>query len=209
MKKSTQKSVLLVGHHAFDHKDNIKTNLNNQFKLNYLTYNRKDPFDDDSANKLSINGIEVDYNGSYDLNNLTLALSFIIEHNKNLINSDIIIGDPSELLFQAFTFARLKENPLFFKQNLSRRLKIDKSLNLFIYPMGMVCQDIRKEISNLIYVLKKHESKTFLLRKEEKDLDHILNKILHELETNSIYEIEEKLEGLEHLTGKPKEQITD
>jgi hypothetical protein len=75
--------------------------------------------------------------------------------------------------------------------------------------MGMVCQDIRKEISNLIYVLKKHESKTFLLRKEEKDLDHILNKILHELETNSIYEIEEKLEGLEHLTGKPKEQITD
>jgi hypothetical protein len=48
-----------------------------------------------------------------------------------------------------------------------------------------------------------------LLRKEEKDLDHILNKILHELETNSIYEIEEKLEGLEHLTGKPKEQITD
>ena len=135
--------------------------------------------------------------------------SFIIEHDKNLINSDIIIGDPSELLFQAFSFARLKENPLFFKQNLSRRLKIDKSLNLFIYPMGMVCQDIRKEISNLIYVLKKHESKTFLLRKEEKDLDHILNNILHELETNSIYEIEEKLEGLEHLTGKPKEQITD
>jgi hypothetical protein len=209
MKKSTQKSILLVGHHAFEHAENIRKNINKQFKLNYLTYKRKDPFDDLSSNKLLINDIEIDYNGSYDLNNLTLALSFIIEHDKNLINSDIIIGDPSELLFQAFSFARLKENPLFFKQNLSRRLKIDKSLNLFIYPMGMVCQDIRKEISNLIYVLKKHESKTFLLRKEEKDLDHILNNILHELETNSIYEIEEKLEGLEHLTGKPKEQITD
>ena len=209
MKKSTQKSILLVGHHAFEHAENIQKNINKQFKLNYLTYKRKDPFDDLSSNKLLINDIEIDYNGSYDLNNLTLALSFIIEHDKNLTNSEVIIGDPSELLFQAFTFARLKENPLFFKQNLSRRLKMDKSLNLFIYPMGMVCQDIRKEISNLIYVLKKHESKTFLLRKEEKDLDHILNNILHELETNSIYEIEEKLEGLEHLTGKPKEQITD
>jgi hypothetical protein len=209
MKKSTPKSILLVGHHAFDHLENIENNNNKQFKLNYLTYQRKDPFDDLSSNKLLINDIEIEYNGSYDLNNLTLALSFIIDHDKNLINSDIIIGDPSELLFQAFSFARLKENPLFFKKNLSMKLKIDKSLNLFIYPMGMVCQDIRKEISNLIYVLKKHESKTFLLRKEEKDLDQILNNILHEIETNSIYQIEEKLEGLEHLTGKPKEQFTD
>ncbi|MFM7683892.1 MAG: hypothetical protein ACKO7P_14295 [Bacteroidota bacterium] len=209
MKKSTPKSILLVGHHAFDHAENIENNINKQFKLNYLTYKRKDPFDDLSSNKLLINDIEIDYNGSYDLNNLTLALSFIIEHDKKLINSDIIIGDPSELLFQAFSFARLKENPLFFKQNVSRRLKIDNALNLFIYPMGMVCQDIRKEISNLIYVLKKHESKTFLLRKEEKDLDQILNNILHEIENNSIYEIEEKLEGLEHLTGKPKELFTD
>jgi hypothetical protein len=209
MKKSTQKSVLLVGHHAFEHKDNINNSLNNQFKLNYLTYKRKDPFDDDLTNKLSINGLEVDYNGSYDLNNLTLALSFIIEHDKNLTNNDLIIGDPSELLFQAFSFARLKENPLFFKNNYSRKLKVDNALNLFIYPMGMVCHDIRKEISNLIYVLKKHESKSFLLRKQEKDLDGILNKILFELESSSIYEIEEKLEGLEHLTGKPKEQITD
>ncbi len=209
MKKSTQKSILLVGHHAFEHAENIQNNINKQFKLNYLTYKRKDPFDETSSNKLCINDIEVEYNGSYDLNNLTLALSFIIEHDKHLINSDLIIGDPSEVLFQAFSFARLKENPIFFKQNVSGKLKIDESLNLFIYPMGMICQDIRKEISNLIYVLKKHKSKTFLLRKEEQDLDQILNNILKEIKTNSIYEIEEKLEGLEHLTGKPKEQITD
>ena len=61
----------------------------------------------------------------------------------------------------------------------------------------------------MIYVLKKHESKTFLLRKEEKDLDAILDKSLIELENKSIYEIEDRLEGLEHLTGKPKEQIKD
>lgn len=207
MKKSTQKSILLVGHHANAHRENIRNNMNKEFKLNYLSYLGKNPFDENVTNKLIINDIEVDFNGSYDLNNLTLALSFIIEHDKNLINSDLIIGDPSELLFQAFSFARLRENPMFFKQNLSRTLKIDKSLNLFIYPMGMVCQDIRKEISNLIYVLKKHESKTFLLRKEEKDLDTILNKILQELESNSIYEIEDRLEGLEHLTGKPRELI--
>ena len=186
MKKSTQKSIFLVGHHAYAHAENIRNNINKKFKLNYLTFKRKDPFDVTSANKLSINELEIDYNGAYDLNNLTLALSFIIEQDKNLMNSDIIIGDPSELLFQAFSFARLKENPLFFKQNHSRKMKIDNSLNLFIYPMGMVCHDIRKEISNLIYVLKKHESKTFLLRKEEKDLDQILNNILHEIETNSM-----------------------
>lgn len=209
MKKSIQKSILLVGHHAFEHAENIRNNINNQFKLNYLTYKRKDPFDNSSVNKLLINDIEVDYNGSYDLNNLTLALSFMIEYDKKLATSDLIIGDPTELLFQAFSFARLKENPLFFKENSIKRPKIDKSLNLFIYPMGMVCQDIRKEISNLIYVLKKHDSKTFLLRNEEKDLDQILNKILQEIETTSIYEIEEKLEELEHLTGKPKEQFTD
>lgn len=209
MKKSTKTSILLVGQHANSHLDNIRKNVTKDFKLNYLNYKRKNPFDENGVNKLQINDIEIDYNGSYDINNLTLALSFIIEHDKNLTNTDIIIGDPSELLFQAFSFARLKENPLFFKQNLSRILKIDKSLNLFIYPMGMICQDIRKEISNLIYILKKHESKTFLLRKEEKDLDDILNKIINELESNSIYEIEDRLEGLEHLTGKPKELIKD
>ena len=209
MKKSTKTSMLLVGQHANSHLDNIRKNVTKDFKLNYLNYKRKNPFDENGVNKLQINDIEIDYNGSYDLNNLTLALSFIIEHDKNLTNTDIIIGDPSELLFQAFSFARLKENPLFFKQNLSRILKIDKSLNLFIYPMGMICQDIRKEISNLIYILKKHESKNFLLRKEEKDLDDILNKIINELDSNSIYEIEDRLEGLEHLTGKPKELIKD
>jgi hypothetical protein len=209
MKKSTQSSILLVGQHANSHLENIRKNVTKEFKLNYLNYQRKDPFDEEGVNKLLINDIEIDYNGSYDLNNLTLALSFIIEHDKNLTNTTIIIGDPSELLFQAFSFARLKENPLFFKQNLGRTLKIDKSLNLFIYPMGMVCQDVRKEISNLIYVLKKHDSKTFLIRKEEKDLDDILNKIINELENNSIYDVEDRFDGLEHLTGKPKELIKD
>jgi hypothetical protein len=209
MKKSTQTSILLVGHHANAHRENIEKNGTKDFKLNYLNYQKKDPFDDDSTNKLLINNLEMDYNGSYDLNNLTLALSFIIGHDKNLTNTDIIIGDPSELLFQAFSFARLKENPMFFKQNLSRTLKIDNSLNLFIYPMGMVCHDIRKEISNLIYILKKHESKTFLIRKEEKDLDEILNNIISDLKSNSIYELEDKYKGLEHLTGKPKELIKD
>lgn len=209
MKKSTKKSILLVGNHAISHRENIQKNMTNEFRLFSLNYKRKDPFDEEESNKIVINDIEIDYNGSYNLNNLTLALTFIIDQDKNLCNSDLIIGDPSELLFQAFSFARLKENPLFFKSNLSRKQKIDKSLNLFIYPMGMICQDIRKEISNLIYVLKKHESKTFLLRKKEKELDQILNRILYELETRSIYEIEEKVEGLEHLTGKPKELITD
>jgi hypothetical protein len=73
--------------------------------------------------------------------------------------------------------------------------------------MGMLCFDIRKEISNLIYVLKKHDSKTFLLRKDEEDLDTVINKILTDINRISIYDIESDLEGFEHLTGKPKELI--
>ena len=207
MKKDTQKSILFVGNHAIAHLENVRNYFKSKFHLNYIKYKSGDPFEDTDPNKIIINDLEMDYNGSYDLNNLTLAMSFILEQNSKLTKPDLIIGDPSELLFQAFSFARLRENPLFFKKNLNRISKADPSLNLFIYPMGMLCFDIRKEISNLIYVLKKHDSKTFLLRKDEDDLDTIINKILTDINHVSIYDIESDLEGLEHLTGKPKDLI--
>ena len=207
MKKSTKKSILFVGNHALLHSEVFIEAFSKQFEINSLTFKAANPLNESESNKILINELDVDFNGIYDLNNLTLALSFILEHNTAISSSDLIIGDPSEILFQAFSFARLKENPLFFKQNTNKRLLKDTSLNLFIYPMGMLCFDIRKEISNLVYVLKKHQSEVLLLRKDEKDLDQILNAILTDWDKLSIYDIEDRIEGLEHLIGKPKELI--
>lgn len=207
MKKSTKKSILFVGNHALLHSEVFIEAFSKQFEINSLTFKAANPLNESESNKILINELDVDFNGIYDLNNLTLALSFILEHNTSISSSDLIIGDPSEILFQAFSFARLKENPLFFKQNTNKRLLKDTSLNLFIYPMGMLCFDIRKEISNLVYVLKKHQSEVLLLRKDEKDLDQILNAILTDWDKLSIYDIEDRIEGLEHLIGKPKELI--
>lgn len=207
MKKSTKKSILFVGNHALLHSEVFIEAFSKQFEINSLTFKAANPLNESESNKILINELDVDFNGIYDLNNLTLALSFILEHNTSISSSDLIIGDPSEILFQAFSFARLKENPLFFKQNTNKRPLKDTSLNLFIYPMGMLCFDIRKEISNLVYVLKKHQSEVLLLRKDEKDLDQILNAILTDWDKLSIYDIEDRIEGLEHLIGKPKELI--
>lgn len=209
MKNTNKKSILFVGNHARLHSDLFSNNFGNQFEINSLTFQSCDPFDESNSNKILINGIDISFNGTYDLNNLTLALSFILDHHPEMIQKSLIIGDPSEILFQAYTFARLNENPLFFKENTQIPLLKDQSINLFIYPMGMLCFDIRREISNLVYILKKHKSEVLLLRKDEQELDQILNSILTDYDTFSIYDIEDRIEGLEHLIGKPKELISE
>ncbi len=200
-----QKSILFVGNHAQSHLKYVQKHFNGKYRINCLNYQSGDPFEDKDSNKIIFDDVEIDFNGSYDLNNLTLGLEFIIEHQPLLKNSDVIIGDPSEIIFQAFSFSRLNENPFFIKSDsLETKIK-DRTLNLFIYPMGMICSDIRKEMSNLLYVLKKHESQTFLLRKDEKELDLILDEVFSDFNETSIYELEDKIEGLEHLIGKTKE----
>jgi hypothetical protein len=57
--------------------------------------------------------------------------------------------------------------------------------------------------------LKKHKSEVLLLRKDEKDLDQILNSIFSDIDKFSIYDMEDRIEGLEHLIGKPKELIAE
>ncbi len=209
MKTTTQKSILLVGNHALLHSEKLTQRFGNQFEINSLSFQSGNPFDENEPNKILINDLDIGFNGSYDLNNLTLALSFILEHHPEIAQTTLIIGDPSELLFQAFSFARLNENPLFFKENTQHSLIKDPSINLFIYPMGMLCFDIRREISNLVYILKKHKSEVLLLRKDEKDLDQILNSIFSDIDKFSIYDMEDRIEGLEHLIGKPKELISE
>jgi hypothetical protein len=208
MSKKLPKTILLVGNHAQSHLEYIRKYFNGKYDINYLIYRSGDPFKSLDSNKIILNDLEIDFNGSYDINNLTLGLTSILEHQSLFSKMDLIIGDPTEVIFQAFSFARLNENPIFFKSNSQKSDFVDQSINLFIYPMGMICSDIRKEISNLLYVLKKHESQTLLFRREEMELDSIIYKILTDFNSRSIYELEDKIEGLEHLIGKPKELMT-
>ncbi len=207
MTKKLLKTILLVGNHAQSHLEHIKKCFSAKYEINYLNYQAGNPFNELDSNKIIFNHLEIDFNGSYDINNLTLGLSYVIKHQPFLSKIDLIIGDPTEVIFQAFSFARLNENPIFFKSvSISSNL-MDQGINLFIYPMGMICSDIRKEISNVLYILKKHQSQTFLLRREEKELLVIIDKILTDFNSHSIYELEDKIEGLEHLIGKPKELL--
>lgn len=205
MSKKLPRTLLLVGNHAFSHLEHIQQCYSEKYNINYLIFRAGNPFNGSDSNKIILNHLEIDFNGSYDINNLTLGLSYLIKHQPFLSKIDVVIGDPTEVIFQAFSFARLNENPIFFKSVTSTLNLINQTINLFIYPMGMICSDIRKEMSNVLYILKKHQSQTFLLRREEKELSVILDKILTDFNSHSIYELEDKIDGLEHLIGKPKE----
>ena len=56
--------------------------------------------------------------------------------------------------------------------------KLSEDAFLFIYPCGMIAHNIRKEISSLIYLLKKHNRSTFLIREGEHTTMQILQNLL-------------------------------
>lgn len=61
----------------------------------------------------------------------------------------------------------LKENPNDFR-GINENESPSDVVNLFLYPVGMMAQDIRKELSNLMYCLKKHEMGLILFEKKRK-----------------------------------------
>ncbi|MFM7758101.1 MAG: hypothetical protein ACKO6J_04120, partial [Crocinitomicaceae bacterium] len=107
---------------------------------------------------------------------------------------------PSELLYQAYLLAILKEDPNDFRGFIENE-NATEVVNLFLYPVGMMAQDIRKELSNLMYCLKKHEMGSYLIRKEEKDLDALFKLLLNSLTIMSIVELEDQIKGIEHLVS--------
>ena len=70
----------------------------------------------------------------------------------------------------------------------------------------MVAQDIRKEISQLVYVLKKFNKSAFLIRADKSDVSAILQKMLNhlssmkELSKFSVKGVEQLLSGQEHFS---------
>jgi hypothetical protein len=68
--------------------------------------------------------------------------------------------------------------------------------------MGMTSLDIRKELAQFIYKLKKNDTQVLLLRKQNNEAIAILTSFITQIQTHSIYELEEDLDGLEFLIGK-------
>jgi hypothetical protein len=180
MRKFTFDSVLLLGNHANLYLSDLSSFSGLPFQS--LTFKKKDPFADNEPHQLLLDEVSIDYNGSYSLNELSFALSVIVNHNKKLKNT-LIIGDPSELLYQAYIFAQTNQNPNFIREEAQFSAKQSNDVYAFLYPVGMVAQDIRKEISQLVYVLKKFNKNTFLIRTDKSDVSTILQKMLNQLST--------------------------
>lgn len=197
MQNYTQ-TILLIGNHASLHADAFIEN-SNQHKIIKLRFESSDPFDEATSNKIWLDNQSINTQRDYDIESLVLA----INENKlpsKLSNVTLIVGDPSELLYQAFLLAMLKEDPNDFRGIIENESPSDV-VNLFLYPVGMMAQDIRKELSNLMYCLKKHEMGTYLIRKEEKDLDSLFKLLLNSLTFMSIVELEDQIKGIEHLVS--------
>ena len=178
MRKFTFDSILLLGNHANLYSADIIRF--SKLPVQSLTFKKKNPFLENEPHQLLLNDVSIDYNGNYSLNELSFALSVVVNHNKKLKNT-LVVGDPSELLYQAYVFAQTNQNPNFIREEAQFSSKQENDTYAFLYPVGMVAQDIRKEISHLVYVLKKFNKSTFLIRADKSDVSAILQKMLNQL----------------------------
>tara|TARA_B100001057_G_C22848119_1_gene949865 strand:- start:211 stop:903 length:693 start_codon:yes stop_codon:yes gene_type:complete len=178
MEKFTFDSILLLGNHANLYLAEIKTF--SELPVQSLIFKKKNPFLENAPHQLLLDEVSIDYNGNYTLNELSFALSVVVNHNKKLKNT-LVVGDPSELLYQAYVFAQTNQNPHFIREEAQFFSEQINDTYAFLYPVGMVAQDVRKEISQLVYVLKKFNKSTFLIRAHKSDVIAILQKMLNQL----------------------------
>jgi len=171
-------SILLLGNHGNLFKGQLDNNT--ELSVRTLVFKKRQAFVENDPHQLILNGVSIDYNGKYVLDELAFALSVILNHNKSLQNI-LIVGDPSELLYQAFVYAKTNQNPNMIKEEVQFLNPTVSDAFIFIYPLGMVAKDIRKEISQVIYVLKKFKKNTFLIRTKESDEASVLQKMLNAL----------------------------
>jgi len=175
MQKSTFESVLLLGNHSNLYKEELE--VRSGIKVNSLTFKKKNIFEENTPHQFILNDISIDFNGNYSLDELSFALSILINHNASFKNC-LIIGDPTELFYQAFCFAKTNQNPHLIREEMQYEPGLSEDAFLFIYPCGMVAYNIRKEISSLIYLLKKYKRNTYLIREKEHTTLQILQNLL-------------------------------
>jgi hypothetical protein len=170
------------------------------FKTNCLTFSSAIPFSG-LKNTIHFNKQQFEIECDYEFDCLKNEFVDLIHANKISSSFRLIIGDPSELIYQAFCCALL-ETQLYMQRDFHE-------IHLWLYPMGMTSLDIRKELSQFIYNLKKQETPVLLLRKPLNESTEILKSIISKINSSTIHEIEEKLDGIEFIIGKRSANLID
>lgn len=199
MENIEDSSILFVGNRAKSIYENLSIDENKSFST--FTFEISNPFSEEK-NKLYYNDFEYKTTVDYNLDDLKIKCLQLMNENQIPQKLKLIIGDPSELLFQAYSLANLE-------MNKETRLFEDQPMHLWFYPMGMTSLDIRKELALLIYFLKKHDSQVLMLRNKQEELNENVKQIISKISYCSIYELQDEIVGLEHLIGKPSEYLVN
>jgi hypothetical protein len=197
MNNSTS-NVIFIGNHANKIKKDVPVETLNDYSLKSVEYKRGSLFDEENP-KLVLNDIACDYNGEYEIENLSIALNFSLEHLAQNNSNTILIGDPFELLFQASIYAWLRENPKNVKLNPATT-DFSNLTVVLLYPATMEFENLRKEISHIVYVLKKHKVNTFLIENHINQAS-ALDSILYYFEPESVLQLEHQVKGLKQILG--------
>ncbi len=193
------KTIFLIGKHANLHRKTFLEH-NSSVKIVTINYEPGNPFNNE-PNVVSINEEKVEFKNDYNLEELSSFFKMKMPYYWNNFESVLLIGDPSELIFQSFLLVKNA-----YRSNLTYHAD---SVNLFIYPIGMLALNIRKELAHLMYDIKKHNIPTFLIRKEEKDLSRIFSIILSTNDVLSFQELADEIKGLEQLVHPSMSAIMD
>ena len=186
-----RKSMLFVGDHARMYIGSASKVDEIDNDVHLFRYQREDIITNEPAKAL-FDSVSLSFNETYSLDGLHKDLI----KNKEHINfkCDVLIGDPTELLFQAF----VKE--LFLIEDLPFF-----PIVLFLYPVGMNSLDARKEISALILTMKANHVLTYVIRNPQDTFLKIMT-ALNELDSLSDFIlIENNIQNLDYLFGHDAE----
>jgi len=195
----TPTQVLFIGNHANKTVQEIPQETLELYATNQLGYARGEILKNIPAS-LIFNEKSYDYNGEYNIDNLTITLDFFFQQALEMDQHTLMIGDPFELLFQASIYALLKENPNKIKDSIPTNSRTQPITIILLYPATIEFENLRKEISQLIYALKKHKINTILIENHINQAS-ALDNILYYLKEDGVEHIEHKIKGVKQILG--------
>jgi hypothetical protein len=183
--------MLFVGDHARMYIGSASMVDESDNDVHLLRYQREDIITNEPA-KAFFDSVSLSFNETYSLDGLQKDLI----KNKEHINfkCDVLIGDPTELLFQAF----VKE--LFLIEDLPFF-----PIVLFLYPVGMNSLDARKEISALILTMKANHVLTYVIRNPQDTFVKIMSALTELDSLSDFILIENNIQNLDYLFGHDAE----
>jgi hypothetical protein len=186
-----RKSMLFVGDHARMYIGSASMVDESDNDVHLLRYQREDIITNETA-KAFFDTMSFSFNETYSLDGLHKDLI----KNKEHINfkCDVLIGDPTELLFQAFVkeLLLIEDLPFF-------------PIVLFLYPVGMNSLDARKEISALILTMKANHVLTYVIRNPQDTFVKIMSALTELDSLSDFILIENNIQNLDYLFGHDAE----